>query len=112
MMQIFVQVEKKVKVKPKDKHCTNKHEVKRRDNESTKRRHKHKNVGAHENPSLNWKDEDEHVKNKMITSIKKIMRTEMKRHRAHMHFNTCTLTNVCFERGIVKFNKNHRKELK
>ena len=71
-----------------------------------------KTLGAHVNPTLNFKDEFARVKNKMTTSIKKIMRVEMKEHQAHACCNAQMLTNVCFGHIIVKLNADEIKELK
>ena len=68
-----------------------------------------KTIGVCANPSLNWNDEFEHVKKKMTVSIKKLMRTEMKTHQAHVHFNMCMLTNVFFGCSIVQFNATQKK---
>ena len=54
---------------------------------------------------LEWNDQFEYVKNKIIVTFKKLMITEMKVHQAHMHFNAHMLTNVFFGCGIVKFNE-------
>ena len=54
-----------------------------------------KKLGVHVNSSLNWNDEFEHVINKTTVMIRKLMRTEMKRHQAHMCFNMHMLTNMC-----------------
>ena len=55
-----------------------------------------KTLGVHVCPSLSWKDEFERVKNKMKSSIKKLMTVDMKLHQACFYFNTCMLTNVIF----------------
>ena len=51
-------------------------------------------LGVHVNPILHWKDQFEYVKNKMIVTIKKLIRKEMKACQDHMCFNTHILTNV------------------
>ena len=47
----------------------------------------------------------------MHGTTKKLMRTDMKEHQAHVHFNACMLTNV-FGCGVVKFNVKQLRELK
>ena len=64
-----------------------------------------KTLGVHISPSLSWKDEFEYVKQKMKSSIKKIMTVDMKLHQVCSCFNAHMLTNVCFGCGIVNFNK-------
>ena len=53
-----------------------------------------KTLGACTNPRLNWNDEHEHIKNKLIISIKKIIRSKSRLNQAHIHFNMHMLTNV------------------
>ena len=48
-------------------------------------------LGVLVNPSLNWDDEHECVKNKLTMAIKKTMRTEIIMWQIHMHFNRCML---------------------
>ena len=43
-----------------------------------------KTLGLHVNHMLDWKDKFEHVKNKMIVTIRKLMRTEIKTCQAHV----------------------------
>ena len=71
-----------------------------------------KTLGVHINPRLNWNDEFEYVRKKMIVTIRKLMRTEMKTYQAHMYYNVYMLTNVFFGCGIVQFNAKQIKELK
>ena len=56
------------------------------------------------NPSFNWDDEYERIKNKLTTSIKKTMRAEIKTHQAHAHLNIHILENALFGCRIVQFN--------
>ena len=46
-----------------------------------------KTLGVRMSPSLNRDDECDHDKNKLIISIKSIMRKEMKMCQYHTHFN-------------------------
>ena len=69
-------------------------------------------LGTHISPSLNYRDEFEHVKQKMEVYMKKIMRTDMNMHQVCLYFNTRMLTNVFFGCGIVKFSTNQCDELK
>ena len=71
-----------------------------------------KTLGVYVNPMLDWKDQFECITNKIIVTIKKLMRTEMKTHQVHMCFNTCMLTNVFFGCDIVKFNEKQLREFK
>ena len=46
-----------------------------------------KTLGVYLNPIIDWKDQHDHVKNKMLLAIKKLMRTCMTSYGAHMCFN-------------------------
>ena len=61
---------------------------------------------------IEYEDQCEHVKSKIQVTIRKLMKTEMKVHQAHMNFNMCMLTNVFFGCGIAKFNDKQIKELR
>ena len=50
-----------------------------------------KTLGVHTHPSLNQDNEHEHVKTKLILSIKKIIKTDIRMCKVHMHFNICML---------------------
>ena len=62
-------------------------------------------LGAHISPSLSWKDELGHAKQKMNISIKKFMKVDMKFHQVSLCFNTYVLTNKLFGCGIVNYTK-------
>ena len=53
-----------------------------------------KTLGIYLNPMIDWKDQHEHVKNKIQVTIKKLMRTDMKQYQTHIHFNVHMLTDV------------------
>ena len=68
-----------------------------------------KTLGIFINSSLNWNDEYEYVRNKLIISSKKIIRIEIRMHQVLMHFNVFMLKNVFFGCGIVKFSDKQIK---
>ena len=66
-------------------------------------------LGVYINPSLNWNDECECVKKKLIKSINKIIRAEIKTYQVHMCFIIHMLTNMHFGCEIVNFNEKQIK---
>ena len=71
-----------------------------------------KTLGVFINPSLNWNNEHEHVKNKLIKPIKKIMIKEIIIFQVHVIFNMCILINLFFGRRMVNFSDNQMIKLK
>ena len=61
-----------------------------------------KTLGVYVNPSLNWNDEFECVKNKMKVTIRNLMRTDMEINQAHVCFNMRMLTNMFF--GLSQYS--------
>ena len=58
-----------------------------------------KMLGVCINPRLDWNDEFECVKNKLSVTIKKVLRTEMKKYQAHVCLHVHMVTNVFL--GVV-----------
>ena len=71
-----------------------------------------KTLGAHVSTSLSWKDEFEHVKQKMKNYIKTLMKADMKFYRVCFHFKTCMLTNVFLDVWLSVLIRNYAKNLK
>ena len=46
-----------------------------------------KTLGVYLNPMAYWKDQYEHIKNKIQVTIKKLMRTYLQAGQANMNFN-------------------------
>ena len=53
-----------------------------------------KKLGDYASASLSWKDEFDHVKQNIKSSIKKSMAADMKSYHVCLYFNTHMLTNV------------------
>ena len=60
-----------------------------------------KTLEVHMSPSLNWRDNFEHEKQKMKVSIKNIIKSCMNLHKFCLHFNVHVLIDVSFGYRIV-----------
>ena len=53
------------------------------------------------NPNLTQNEQIKRMKEKLTTSIKKVMTIEMITYQTHVYFNMCMLRSVYFRYGIV-----------
>ena len=61
-------------------------------------------LGVYLTPSLQQKDQFEVMQQKMVTSIKKSMNTELTPYQTHVYFNIYILKSVFFGRGVIELN--------